>query len=67
MHWTLGRALAALVGGIVVTTATVAVVTGNPVASYVFNRNFVLGTAGMLLGVMLIWYQRPDSDEESLT
>ncbi|WP_114578852.1 hypothetical protein [Saliphagus sp. LR7] len=64
MDWTLSRALAALIGGIVVTTATVAVVSGNPVASYVLNRNFALGTACMLIGVVLIWYQRPDPDEE---
>lgn len=67
MYWTLGRALAALVGGIIVTTATVAVVTGNPIVSYVLNRNFALGTAGMLIGVVLIWYQQPDPDEEPST
>lgn len=65
MDWTLGRALAALVGGIAVVTATVAAVTGDPVASYVLNRNFALGTAGMLLGVVLIWYQRPEPDAET--
>ena len=67
MSWTLGQALAALVGGIVTVTVAVSVLTGVPVASYALNRNFALGTAAMLVGVVLIWYQQPEPDVEAET
>lgn len=65
MNWSLGRTLAALITGIVVVTVAVSLLTEDPIASYVLNRHFALGTVAMMTGVVLIWYQRPDADEES--
>lgn len=62
MNWTRGKALLVLAVAVAAVTAGVSVLTGNPVASYVFNRNFAVGTAAMVVGVMLIWHQHPEED-----